>query len=51
MSDSMQDLVKHFQTEFVDGSEDAHADFLADVESWARVHGLVMGNGQVRMAL
>lgn len=48
MSDSMQALVNHFQTEFVDGSEDAHADFLADVESWTRVHGLVMGNGQVR---
>lgn len=48
MSDSMQALVNHFQTEFVEGNEDAHADFLADVESWARVHGLVMGNGQVR---
>jgi len=48
MSASVQNLVNHLQTEFIDGTADAHADFLADVESWARVHGLVMGNGQVR---
>ena len=46
MAESLQHLVDHFQKEYIDGTEDAKADFLADVESWARVHGLVMGNGQ-----
>lgn len=50
MAEVLQKLVDHFQTQFVDGDENARADFTADVESWARVHGLVMGNGQVRRA-
>lgn len=48
MADSLQTLVEHFRHEFIDGDADAKADFIADIESWARVHGLVMGNGQVR---
>ena len=48
MAATLQKLVDHFQTQFIDGDETARADFTADVESWARVHGLVMGNGQVR---
>lgn len=48
MAEVLQKLVNHFQTQFIDGDEDARADFTADLESWARVHGLVMGNGQVR---
>jgi hypothetical protein len=47
MAEFLQPLVDHFQREFLEGTEDAKADFTADVESWARVHGLVMGNGQV----
>lgn len=47
--EAQQALVNHFKSEYLDGSEDARADFQADIESWARVHGLVMGNGMVRM--
>jgi glutathione synthase len=45
MAESLGSLVEHFRKEFLEGSEDAKADFTADIESWARVHGLVMGNG------
>jgi hypothetical protein len=48
MAESLQHLVDQFEKEYIEGTDDAKADFLADIESWTRVHGLVMGNGQVR---
>jgi hypothetical protein len=34
----------------IDGDAELREEFLADIEGWARVHGLVMGSGAVRIS-
>jgi hypothetical protein len=36
------------QVEALLANEESRLDFIADIEGWARVHGLVMGSGAVR---
>lgn len=52
MSSVPQTLVDHFEKTILNNSEsEEHEDFLSDLQSFSRVSGLVMGNGQVSCTL
>lgn len=48
---SSNDLVDFYRSNFLEYNDDYKFQFIDDVKCWARVHGLVMGDGQVYFQL